>query len=103
MISARTKAALAAAKARGVKLGNPNGAAPLRRAGIHEVALAVRVANADGFANNIEPIIREIEAAGQTSLRAIAGELNRRRIEARKGGVWHPATVRSLLLRARAA
>src|SRR5262252_7090082 len=66
MISERTKAALQAAKARGVRLGNPQ----LAKAAKRGVA-AVR-ANARQFAANVLPIIEEIERAGVTSHNVIA-------------------------------
>ncbi|SDY93266.1 recombinase family protein [Citreimonas salinaria] len=97
-ISRRTKEALAAAKARGVTLGNPNGAAALRRAGKGGVALreAVR-GNADAFAQELAPVVAEIRAAGHTSLRAMAAELNARGISTRRDGLWHVSNVRNLL------
>ncbi len=99
-ISRRTKEALAAAKARGVKLGNPNGAAALRRAGKGGVALREAVgANADEFARSLAPVIADIRAAGQISLRTIAAELNDRGVETRRGGKWHVSSVRNLLAR----
>jgi DNA invertase Pin-like site-specific DNA recombinase len=100
LISERTKAALAAAKARGVKLGNPNGAAPIRRAkkGPTAALEAVR-RNASGRASEYAEIIADIRATGATSLPAIASELNGRRIVTARGGKWHPSSVRNLLNR----
>lgn len=97
-ISRRTKDALAAAKARGTKLGNPNGAAALRRAGKGGTALRATVtANADRFARDLAPILADIHAAGHTTLRAIATELEARGMQTRRGGSWHVSTVRNLL------
>ncbi|MEI2807023.1 MAG: recombinase family protein [Albidovulum sp.] len=88
-ISRRTKEALAAARSRGVRLGNPNGAASLRRAGKGGAALRAAVtANADGFARDLAPVIADIRAGGATSLRAIAAELTARGIRTRRGGRW---------------
>ncbi|MBL6425908.1 MAG: recombinase family protein [Maritimibacter sp.] len=99
-ISKRTKEALAAAKARGVKLGNPNGAAALRRAGKGAAALRETVsANADDFAEALRPIIEELRQDGYTTLRAVAQELNARGVLARRGGRWHVSSVRGLLER----
>lgn len=96
--SRRTKEALAAARARGVKLGNPNGAAALRRAGKGGTALRAAVtANADAFAESLVPVIEDIRTDGNTTLRAIAGELNARGIRTRRGGQWLVSTVRNLL------
>ena len=54
---------------------------------------------ADDFAANVLPIIRDIEEAGVTTLQGIAGVLNARGIRTARGGRWHAATVRNLLLR----
>ncbi len=93
MISARTKVALAAAKARGVKLGNPGIAGA--RIAAHE---AIR-ANADAFAANVLPIIREVQATG-ASLRKIADALNSRGVPTARGGRWAATQVRDYLRRA---
>ena len=99
-ISRRTKEALAAAKVRGVRLGNPNGASALRRAGKGGAALRAAVAsNADTFARDLAPVLANIRAHGITSLRGIAGELTARGIQTRRGGAWHVSNVRGLLRR----
>ena len=97
-ISRRTREALAVAKTRGVKLGNPNGAAALRRAGKGGVALRAAVAdNADRFAGDLAAVVSDIRATGATSLRAIAAELDRRGMRTRRGGRWQVSNVRALI------
>jgi DNA invertase Pin-like site-specific DNA recombinase len=98
MISARTKAALAAAKARGAKLGFANPA----RLDRHEVSakgVAAVTAAADQHAANVLPIVRTIQAAGVVSLHGVADALNARGIHTARGGKWYAATVRNMLLR----
>jgi DNA invertase Pin-like site-specific DNA recombinase len=95
-ISARTKAALAAAKARGQKLGNPNGARALRGLG-NAAGIAATRALADRHAAQVLPVIDAIRGEGVTSLLGIAGELNRRGILTARGGQWYATTVRNLL------
>ncbi len=99
-ISRRTKEALAAAKARGVTLGNPNGAAALLAAGKGGAALRATVmANADAHASDLADVVTDIRAQGHQTLRAIAAELNRRGILTRRGGRWHVSSVRNLICR----
>ncbi|OUR75979.1 resolvase [Alphaproteobacteria bacterium 46_93_T64] len=93
MISQRTKVALQAAKARGVKLGSPN---PEKGSKVGVVQLT---RNADRFAYNVVPIIHEIQAAGVKTYRGIAQALNARGIQTARGGDWHPATVRNIVNR----
>jgi Resolvase, N terminal domain len=99
MISQRTTAALAAAKARGVKLGNPNGARALRGLGNAHAVAAVK-AGADAQTNRVLPVIGAIRSEGTTSLHGIAEELNRRGILTARGGGWYATTVKNLLDRA---
>lgn len=99
-ISARTKAALASAKARGTRLGNPNGAAALRRAGKgNEASVTLQKAKADQQAADLASTIAQLRAEGITSLPAIAQGLNDRHIKTARGGKWHPSSVRNLLAR----
>jgi DNA invertase Pin-like site-specific DNA recombinase len=103
-ISKRTKEALAVAKARGAKLGNPNGASSLWLAGKGGVALRVAVsANAAAFAKDLAPVLADIQAGRFTSLRAIASELADQGIRTRHGGQWQVSNVKRLLNRLRAA
>jgi DNA invertase Pin-like site-specific DNA recombinase len=99
-ISARTKAALQAAKKRGIRLGNPRGAESLRRAARgNEAALdAVRHA-ANRHAADLLPIIEQLRAEGHGSLRQLASALNGRHIRAPRGGTWHATSVKNLLAR----
>lgn len=90
MIAARTRAALQAAKARGVRLG---------RNGAERLAPANKAAAAER-ARKLEPILADLRAAG-ASARQIAAELARRGIETPRGGRWHPTTVGRLLGRLR--
>jgi DNA invertase Pin-like site-specific DNA recombinase len=99
-ISKRTKEALAAAKRRGVKLGNPNGAAALRKAGKGNAAAVARVQEgAYRRAEDLQPVIQEIQEQGVTGLRAIARALNQRGVVTPRGGKWHPTGVARLLER----
>ena len=91
---ARTREALAAAKARGIKLGGP------KLVEAQQKSRVIRKANADRFAENIAPIIREIQASGATSLREIAAALNARGIRSARGGDWSAVTVRDVIKRA---
>ena len=86
-ISRRTKEALAVAKARRLKLGNPNGAAALRRAGKGGAPLRETVTrNAEAHARDLAPVLEELRSQGVTSLRGIAAELNERGMLTRRGG-----------------
>jgi len=96
-ISERTKAALAAAKARGTKLGTPDPAGAVARMG---EALRAQTAR---FAANVLPIIREVQAAGHTSANAIAGQLNARKVATARGGRWTHVQVRQIINRSAAA
>jgi DNA invertase Pin-like site-specific DNA recombinase len=92
LISQRTKAALAAAKARrGVKLGNPNLAA------IRDSGGEAGKAEADRFANNVLPIIAQVRKAGALTLQQIADALNDRSVATARGGSWYPSNVRNFL------
>lgn len=99
-ISIRTKDALRAAKAAGKRLGNPNGARALRRAGKgNKAAINAVTDNADRFAEDLIPIIRDIQHGGISALGGIAKELNNRHIQTRRGGRWHASSVSNLLAR----
>ena len=89
--------AAARLKALGVRLGNPNGAAALRRAGKgNGASVATIKANADAFAVDLREVLEDLRADGCTSLAGIAGELNARHIRTARGGKWHPSSVRNL-------
>lgn len=99
-ISRRTREALQAAKARGKRLGNPNGAAALRRAGKGNAAgIRAVIGAADEHAQDLAPVIQSLRAEGITSLGAIAVALTERGMRTPRGGQWHKASVRNLLAR----
>lgn len=100
-ISKRTKDALAAAKARGQKLGNPNGAAALRRfQGASAIAAKAKARQANDFAESLRSTVGRLRAEGIRSLGGIATALNAEQIRTPRGkGRWHASSVRNLIAR----
>ena len=103
LISERTKAALAAAKRRGVRLGNPDHLdRKARRKGTAASAL-IRSAAAQQRAVDLAPIVQDLRDEGAVSLHDLARGLNERGIPAPRGGAWTAAQVKRLLARLDAA
>lgn len=97
-ISDRTKAALAAAKARGTKLGGYRGATIDGAA--RKISMARRKAVADERAADLAPVIRELWADGITSLGGIARALTARGIPTARGtATWTETQVSRVLAR----
>jgi DNA invertase Pin-like site-specific DNA recombinase len=93
-ISKRTKAALDAAKARGVKLGTKS---PQISSAAGVAALQ---ANAEQFALTVLPVIRDLKAAGYTSLRQIAAALTERKVATVRGNTnWSASQVSNIIAR----
>ena len=97
-ISRRTKEALAAARARGIKLGCPNGAAHLRKYG-NEAGVEAIKAKAKHNASSLRNTLDEIIGNGITSFKGISDKLNELHIETPRKGLWHPTSVRRLMMR----
>lgn len=101
MISGRTKSALQAAKARGVRLGTPRHDLIALHAHKGTTASAkARTASARTWAADIVPVICLIQADGVSTLTGIADCLNGRGIPAPRGGTWSPVQVSRVLARA---
>jgi len=107
-ISARTKAALAAAKAKGVKLGNPLGAKTFESyraadkaaggAGNTAATLGAKLA-ADNFAAILRPKIEAMIADGKGNAQ-IASALNEQGVPTRREGArWYEMSVKNLRAR----
>ncbi len=114
-ISQRTKAALAAVRAKLdageeyvsrrssrplTRLGNPNGAASLRRASAGSgKAVAATKARADDYARDLHPVIERLRASGVVSLTGLASALSAEGMRTPRGGAWHASSVANLLHR----
>jgi DNA invertase Pin-like site-specific DNA recombinase len=94
LISQRTREGLAAARRRGIKLGNPRPAQALI------AARAVNLARADAYATGLLPVVQEIRAAHVTALRGIARCLNARGFNTPNGKAFQPQSVKNLVRRA---
>jgi DNA invertase Pin-like site-specific DNA recombinase len=96
MVSQRTKVALAAAKARGQRLGGFRGYVP--SAADRAAAADARAAAARERAGQVLPLVQEIQAAGVTSLAGIARELTKRGVPTPQGaGAWQAVQVQRVL------
>jgi DNA invertase Pin-like site-specific DNA recombinase len=93
-ISTRTKAALAAAKARGKALGGyKGGPVPDGRQGA-----AAKRARADDFATRVAPVLGDMKARG-LSLHQMAAELAGKGIRTAQNGAWTATAVKRVLER----
>src|SRR3954462_7823680 len=95
LVSERTKAALAAKRQQGATLGNRTNIASAGAIGRQALQ-----AEANRFAKNLLPIIRNIQAGGPIGMVSIAKELNQRGIRTARGGQWHVSSVANVLARA---
>jgi DNA invertase Pin-like site-specific DNA recombinase len=96
-ISARTKAALAEAKARGVKLGT-NNLDVAHAAEYSKQGVAAIKAGADRYAAKVLPRIQALQAQG-LSLRGVAEALNQQGVTTPRGKKWTATAVRNALAR----
>jgi DNA invertase Pin-like site-specific DNA recombinase len=101
MISSRTKAALMAAKARGVTLGGQRGSqkrmASMAAKGTR-ASVTVRQQAADKRRDDLLPVIADFRAKGAKSLRSIAARLNEAGLTAARGGPWTAVQVSRIVL-----
>jgi DNA invertase Pin-like site-specific DNA recombinase len=96
LISKRTKEALAAAKKRGTKLGGDRGVMPSAKSSA--LARKALEAKADARAADIAPLVKQLQEAGKTSLRAIAEGLNEQGVPTARGdGLWSAVQVQRVL------
>jgi DNA invertase Pin-like site-specific DNA recombinase len=93
LISRRTTEALAAAKARGVRLGNPDIATA------QKASVEARKAIVAAFDARVLPVIHAVQKTGVTSHRGIARELEARSISTQRGGSWTAVQVGDVLKR----
>jgi DNA invertase Pin-like site-specific DNA recombinase len=98
-ISERTTAALAAAKARGVRLGNPQ----LAKVAPRSAADALRASNAAATAakaraEDLRDVVMDARQHGAVTLRQLADHLNGLGIATARGGAWAAASVSRLLV-----
>lgn len=98
MISERTKAALASAMKRGIKLGNPR--LKPGNAATAAIARSARTKAANSRAKDLEEVIASLRTKGHSTLRGIAAALNELGIPTARGSLWHPEGVRRVLERA---
>ncbi len=98
LISKRTKDALAAAKARGKKLG---GIRPGQRLTPDMIAMgrAAQRERADARARKIAPVIAKLRARGVVTLKQVGEALSARGVTPPRGGAWSDAQVKALLER----
>jgi len=104
MASERTKAALQAAKARGVRLGGRRDGHRIEdyAARGRERSSAIRGAQADAVAGDRMDVINALRSAGVTTLQGLARELNIRSIPAPRGGQWSAGQVKRVVARCNA-
>lgn len=92
-ISERTKAALAAKRARGEALGNPDIVNVARK------GRAAQVGKANAFALKLQPTLEALKGAGISKFAHVANHLNQIGLKTQRGSSWTPAGVRNIVLR----
>jgi DNA invertase Pin-like site-specific DNA recombinase len=95
LISERTRAALAAKRVGGARLGNPTN---ITSAGA--LGRTIQIAAADEFVAGLMPVIEAVRRNGANTLEAISCALNQRGIRSARGGRWYVSSVSNLLARA---
>jgi DNA invertase Pin-like site-specific DNA recombinase len=98
-ISTRTKDALAAAKARGKKLGGDRGNLPAVAKDGAKASVAARIAKANNRSSDLLPIIEELKTSGAVSLRQVAAGLNAKGIKTARGCEWNAMQVQRVVER----
>jgi len=96
-ISKRTREGLAAARAKGKKLGGNRGNLSGGGTKGHVASLTTRQARARSRAFDLAPVIDELKASGAVSLRQIAAGLNAKGIKAARGGKWSAFQVQRMM------